>query len=290
MPEEWRRGAGAGAAPMDPLAHPPQKSPTLRLFASHFGLRPEPESPAALEALARAFARMPYENLTKIIRSAEASADRVERLPHDVVAEHVAFGSGGTCFSLTAALLHLVRALGWRAEPILADRHYGADTHCALIVWLDRQPHLLDPGYLIVRPVPLGTDGETRVDNGFNEVILTPQAGERIDLSTEQDGSRSHRLTFKAAPADPAQFLNAWRASFDWDMMRYPVLTRIAHGEHLYVQDRRWRRRGRDRVERDEIALEALPQRLAQDFGINETVVRRALDILRRKGELDGDA
>ena len=42
-----------------------------------------------------------------------------------------------------------------RAEPILADRRYGDDTHSALVVWHEGKPHLLDPGYLIVRPLPL---------------------------------------------------------------------------------------------------------------------------------------
>lgn len=275
---------------MDPLAPPTATSPTLRLFATHFGLRPEPENSTVLEAVARAFARIPYENLTKIIRSAEAGAESVERLPYDVVSEHVKLGSGGTCFSLTAALLHLVRALGWRAEPILADRHYGPDTHCALLVWVNGQPHLLDPGYLIVRPVPiLGSGSETKIENGFNEVILTPQSDERLELWTAQAGSRSRRLTFKTTPADSAQFLRAWRASFDWDMMRYPVLTRIIEGEHLYLQNRRWSRRGAHGVERAELELETLPGRLAKDFGIAESVVRRALDILRQKGELHGD-
>jgi len=80
---------------------------------------------------------------------------QARRLPREVLDDHRDFGTGGTCFSLTAALLHLIRALGYDAEPILADRRYGQNTHCALLLWIDGRPHLLDPGYLILDPVPL---------------------------------------------------------------------------------------------------------------------------------------
>ena len=196
-----------------------------------------------------------------------------------------------TCFSLTAAFLHIVRSLGWRAEPILADRHYGENTHCALVVWVGGTPHLLDPGYLIVRPIALERQEETRVLTSFNEVILSPRdGGDRIELHTLQHGHRSHRLTFKAAPADPAEFLKAWDASFSWDMMRYPVLTRVVAGNHVYLQGRLLQVRGRENFERDEVALEELPRRVAREFGLDVGIVERALQILVRQGEMHGGA
>src|SRR5204863_234100 len=66
----------------------------------------------------------------KIIKDAEAGGvEEARRTPAEVLADHHALGAGGTCFALTATMLHLVRALGFPAEPILADRRYGADTH-----------------------------------------------------------------------------------------------------------------------------------------------------------------
>jgi arylamine N-acetyltransferase len=98
---------------------------------------------------ARAFATLPYENLSKVIRFAEAGdAVAARELPAEIINRHLQWGTGGTCFSLTATLLHLIRSLGFEAEPILADRPYGSNTHCALRVMVEGQPHLLDPGYL----------------------------------------------------------------------------------------------------------------------------------------------
>ena len=275
---------------MDPLARPEHTSPTLALFRRHFCLADHLSDWDLLEEGATAFSTIPYENLTKIIRNEEIGGQRAKRVPADVIGEHVEFGGGGTCFSLTAAMLHILRALGWRAEPILADRHYGMDTHCALVVWIDERPHLLDPGYLIVRPIPLGTSQETHVATSFNAVILRPtERGERYELYTSQQVSVSHRLTLKVAPTDPGTFLRAWDASFDWDMMRYPVLTRAYRNEHIYLQGQRIQRRGREHVVRDEIDLEQMPQQIAQEFGVDVRVVRRALEILQWKGELHGD-
>src|SRR5262249_17989982 len=133
--------AALGMVETSPLA-PPRDAELLRAFEQHFGLRPTREPMQLLRHVTAAFARLPYDNLTKIIRDAEeGSPVRARRPPSEVWADHERWGAGGTCFSLTATLLHLVRALGWRAEPILADRRYGANTHCALVVWNDERPH-----------------------------------------------------------------------------------------------------------------------------------------------------
>jgi arylamine N-acetyltransferase len=271
----------------------PTEPDLLQRFLKHFRLPSDAAPREMLRQVAAAFARLPYENLTKIIKDDELGrAEQARRTPEEVLADHVALGAGGTCFSLTAAFLHLVRSLGWRAEPILADRWYGQNTHCALVVWIDGRPHLIDPGYLIVDPIALDTGlQETRVQTAFNELVLTPQEdGQKLDLSTVQLGSRRLRLTFKTQPADAGEFLRAWDASFDWDMMHYPLLTRVSGERQLYLNGRRFQVRSRDVVQREEIAADDLITRIVREFGVRPEVVVRALAILKRKGEGDGRA
>jgi arylamine N-acetyltransferase len=273
-----------------PLAPPEPSSPTLGLFREHFGLTQAAERRQLLAGVCRAFTRLPYENLTKILKDAESTnVEEARRGPQEVVAEHVALGSGGTCFSLTAALLHLVRALGFDAEPLLADRRYGPNTHCALLVWLDGAPHLVDPGYLLADPLPLPVDSEVRVRTAFNEVVLRPRdGGARLDLFTRQQGGATYRLTFRAQPADAGEFLRAWDASFDWDMMRYPVLTRVEGSRQVYLQANRLQVRGHEILERREIAPDGLGPWITSEFGIEPRLVARALEVLRQRGELRG--
>jgi arylamine N-acetyltransferase len=266
---------------------PPRDGSLLSIYLKRFGLDANRPPRQLLHEMAAAFTHLPYENLTKIIKEDEEHvAQRARRGPAEVLADHFQSGAGGTCFSLTAALLHILRAAGWQAEPVLADRRYGDNTHCALLVWIDNRPHLLDPGYLILEPVPLDAAAETRIITEFNEVVLTPQPnGEKLELSTNTLGRQQYRLTYKTSPADSGEFLKAWDASFDWDMMRYPVLSRVHGHQQLYLQGDRFQTRSRDAVQREEIADDQRVQRIAKEFGIDALLVSRALAILKRKGE-----
>lgn len=264
----------------NPLA-PPRDRELLEFFRRQYRPGPAEDRLHSLGALARSFSRLPYENLTKIIRSSRnGKGASARRLPAQVLADHRDLGTGGTCFSLTATLLHLVRSLGFKAQPILADRHYGADTHSALLVWIQGRPHLLDPGYLVVEPIPLEESREVEVKTPFNHLVLSPESPGRLRLYTRQPGGRSHRLTFKTAPADPGQFLKAWDESFSWEMMTHPLLTRVRAGKQIYLNGRRLQIRTHTDVFRKELDPEELHRQIASTFGIAAPVVRTALAIL----------
>jgi arylamine N-acetyltransferase len=237
-----------------------------------------------LRQVTAAFARLPYENLTKIIKEDERGGAAARRAPDEVLADHWRLGAGGTCFSLTATLLHLVRALGFDAQPLLADRRYGANTHCALLVWIEDRPHLIDPGYLIVEPIPLGGSEPRRIATDFNELVLAPRGDEKLDLSTLSSSGETYRLTYKTSPADASEFLRAWDESFGWEMMQYPLLTRACEGRQVYLRGHHHQVRRRSTTARQEIPPADLLRRIVEDFGIDPGVARRALDILRRKG------
>jgi arylamine N-acetyltransferase len=257
----------------------------LQAFTNHFGIQRNSPPRELLGKVVRAFARLPYENITKIIKHAEAgSPEKSRRFPEEVIANHIDWGSGGTCFSLTSALLHLVRSLGWKAKYILADRRYGQDTHCALLVWIDDVPHLLDPGYLIVDPIPVSSAEQT-VEAGFNRLILAPEERDgRISLSTVRQGSKAYRLTYKVSPVDTSEFYKAWDASFNWEMMHYPLLTRTAASGQIYLNGSRLQITGADSVERREITEDSLVSEISAEFSIRREVVARAISILKHGG------
>jgi arylamine N-acetyltransferase len=270
---------------MDPLRRPHSRE-LLDQFRAHYGLANEGAPRRQLADLARAFSAIPYENLTKILKDAESvSAERACRSPDEVIADHQRWRTGGTCFSLTATLLYLVRSLGLPAEPILADRRYGADTHCALLVWLDGQPHLIDPGYLIVDPVPLTTPNEKLVvRTAFNEIQLVATTPERLELYTAQQNDRRYRLTFKTNPVDAIEFRRAWRASFDWDMMHYPLLTKVSGDVQLYMRGNHLQRRSASDVRREQVPQDLLVQRMSSAFGISREVILKAMRVLQHQG------
>jgi arylamine N-acetyltransferase len=273
--------------PADPLHSPltrPRDRELLDTFRERFALDCRSEIKQQLADLVQAFAAVPYENLTKITKLAECKRPSAARRgPQEVLQDFHRWATGGTCFSLTATLLHLVRAMGLEAEPILADRRYGADTHCALIVWIEGQPHLLDPGYLIVDPIPLRFAGSHLVvATRFNQLELVPRGTNQLDLHTAQNqkGGRRFRLTFKTTPADEEQFLRAWDASFAWEMMNYPVLTRVTEHGQLYLRDRHLQTRSHNEVQHEDIVESDWATTIVRTFGIDAEVVQRALVLL----------
>jgi arylamine N-acetyltransferase len=271
----------------NPLAIPHSRE-LLAEFTRRFNVvTRQHSSKEQLIQIAQAFSTLPYENLTKIIKRSETGiVGSSRRGPSEVLHDHYTLGTGGTCFSLTATLLHLVRALGFQAEPLLADRSYGDNTHCALLVWIDDRPHLIDPGFLIVDPIPVGSKETIHVQTSFNDLVLVPaMQGEQLELHTVSCGRQKHRLTFKTSPVDAGQFLKAWDASFDWDMMRYALVTSISEGEQRYLRGRFFQRRSRKELQTDNLNPESLAQAIENQFGISSRVITLALDVLKRQGE-----
>ena len=245
----------------------------------------------ALGAVASAFSTLPYENLTRIIRYHEQRLSPF-RTPEIVVSDHIADHSGGTCFSLTSTLLHIVRWLGFEAEPLLADRRYGANTHSALLVRIDGEPHLLDPGFLINRPVPLtaitAADG-IELPTDFNRVVLRREGEHALQLLTRNNQQgETYRLTFKTRPADSAEFINAWKSSFETAILHKPVLTKVADGRQWFLNARRLQVRELGNSSKRQLSDEELLAEIVARFGIRRGIVQQALTILRRQGDLPG--
>lgn len=270
---------------MHPPANPleqPRDTALWDRFRTHFDLRMPNLAPETLTTVADTFSRLPYENLTKIVRwDAVREPAAARRGPSQVLDDFQQHGAGGTCFALTATVLHLLRAAGWEAAPILADRRYGADTHCGLLVRVQDIDCLLDPGYLINRPVPLLHNSPTQsIVTPFNQLELVAAGARRWDLVTTSAGNRRVRLTYKTTPASEHDFLAAWNASFGWDMMHYPVLTRVDRDTQTYLRGLHLQRRTRTGVSHEEIASNELAATIVREFGLALSLVEQALRVV----------
>lgn len=233
-----------------------------------------------VEAVAEAFKLLPYENLTKILKASSViSAQSAMRYPDEVIGDYLTWGTGGTCFSLTASIVAVYDALGIEAYPVLADRHYGVDTHCGLVLVMpEGKVLLLDPGFLMCRPVALPTDHPVFVDTGFNRMELRPVGNGRLELYTIVKTNRKLRLTFKTVPVSDEMFRNAWERSFAFEMMTYPVLTRQHLGCHQYLQGTTLAVRDSQRTERTVLTPETQVEFISGQMGIHRGIAIRALE------------
>jgi arylamine N-acetyltransferase len=235
---------------------------------------------AVVGAVAEAFKSIPYENLTKILKASSVISSRsAMRYPDEVIGDYLTWGTGGTCFSLTASAVAVYDALGIEVYPVLADRHYGIDTHCGLVlVTLEGKMLLLDPGYLVCTPVALPAEHPVFVDTGYNRLELRPVGNGRLELYTIVKTNRKLRLTFKTVPVSDEMFRNAWERSFAFEMMTYPVLTRQHLGCHQYLQGTTLAVRDSQRTERTVLTPETQVEFISGQMGIHRGIAIRALE------------
>jgi hypothetical protein len=255
----------------------------LDRFCKRYDIDRQAPPPERINRIARAFSALPYENLTKIIKADRVVGPRsAMRLPDEVIADHLRWGTGGTCFSLTAALIAVYDALGIETHPLLADRHYGVDTHCGMTVRHDTGMLLIDPGYLLFVPTPLPTLATASVALGYTTIELVPlDGGNRIDLVTVVKGSRKVRLTYKRAPVDAVAFERAWITSFTWEMMTYPVLNRTTAGKHLYLQGDTLAVRSAEKTTRSVLDTAGQIDFIGNSMGISRDIILKAWEVTK---------
>ena len=261
-------------------------SDVARDFLRLVGIAPLRPDLAYLTKLARAFSRLPYENFTKIIRAGEVEDPKERpRMPDLVFADHVDLGTGGTCFSLTHFFRTVLEFAGFEADPVMCDRSYGPNTHCALIVPLGRERFLVDPGYLMEKPLAVPKEGES-VQRGDTSTIRLRRLGRsnQLILITERKGASKLRYRLRDVPVGEDLFHELWVDSFDWAMMRHLTASkRIGEGQ-LFMRDGMLRLVNGTRKSQDRIG-KGFSNEIERSFGIDGRIVSVAEDAVRHLRE-----
>src|SRR5438874_10638176 len=100
-------------------------------FLARHGLNSGDSDFAQLRQLSAAFAFLPYENVTKILKASRSgSAAGGIRGCEEVLQDHLRWNTGGTCFSLCNALQNILKHSGFDSFIAMADMRYGNDIHC----------------------------------------------------------------------------------------------------------------------------------------------------------------
>ena len=130
----------------------------LARYLALLGVEREPPGLAALERLVRAQGELGvFENVTAILRRARVPSGPVPAVDLDALLRARAAGrGGGVCFELAPLFRRLLRGLGYRVWPILAQITFPGSHH-ATVVDLDGARYLVDvgSGAPLWRPFPL---------------------------------------------------------------------------------------------------------------------------------------
>jgi len=235
-----------------------------------------------LTALTQAFLRFPYENLTKILRAHE-EPDPAKRLrtPEVVLDDHINIGAGGTCFSLTYFFHSILSRCGFNCYPVLCDRSYGPDTHCALITKVGTEEYLVDPGYLLQYPLRIPERGSSATSTPLGRVALT-RLGDTSQylLSTHVGGKSNIRYRMKKRDVNGDLFHQRWIDSFSWAQMRHLCITSLKQDGRIYIRDFHLRHMSGDRRTQTKIK-QNYEKIVSETFGLNADLIERALNHVR---------
>ncbi|MCF7823709.1 MAG: arylamine N-acetyltransferase [Candidatus Marinimicrobia bacterium] len=219
------------------LLDPARFDHELKQFLKDFRFEGEKPSLTHIRAIAQYFSRLPYENVSKILKLGNQPHVSVFRLPDEVIADHIAWHAGGTCFSLTYMLTGIFRVLGYDAHPLMCDLNWGNNNHSAVILNFSGQHFFVDPGYLIFKPLLLREKTIQSKISTETGISLQFQAETRsYSLYTFRKQQFVRRYQFMAVPSSLDVFAEHWKASFDLPGMNNIILTQVSGYEMLFIQ------------------------------------------------------
>lgn len=231
--------------------------------------------------LSRHFARIPYENLSKIISLSQFPQQPPLRLPDAVWDGFERQHLGGTCYALTFFLTTILQFFDYDAQPITAEMNWGKDVHSAIIINFENTDYLLDPGYLIHQPLPLSRTKNPRLDYPHLSVELRAESESgTFSVYTIRKGQPTWRYRFDPKPLDWVIFAERWQNSFTLPSMSGLVLTRVTPTGMVYIHN--------DYIRVTEISqirkvrnLNEVEHLIGTEFGIPMSIVEEARLALR---------
>jgi arylamine N-acetyltransferase len=231
------------------LEYPPQQKIVLTLNPAHYHQtarefltrnkisRRRPIGIEILDEVLQAFIRIPYENLSKIIKYHKHHQDTMSlRLPDEVWQDYCRYKLGGTCFSLTFFLRAIVDFLGFSNYPVMAHMKAGENRHCALIVDFHSDHYLLDPGYVLDVPMQINTEQRRLFRSAHAGVELRDgNAPLHYNLYTFTQDNFQWRYAFADLPVSDNAFLKHWLDSFSWNGMNGLCLTQARKDSLIFI-------------------------------------------------------
>jgi hypothetical protein len=237
----------------------------------------DPSLPFLEKLFARFNARVPFETASKIVRDADLSdLAQKPRVPDVFWEDFLESGAGGTCYARVAAFDALLSHLGFASRKVLG-RVLNEFDHAALFVTIGDREWLADVGFPLPALLPSG-GGEVETEIAALSATDTDRGLHVRFLSGVPEGPR--RLEIFRAPLASGEFLLRWRDTFRPDSKFLgnvslqkrdgPRVITFALGE-ARVDDLHTRTRIPLATDR--------PRRLAEIFGVDEHLLRRAFSI-----------
>ncbi len=249
----------------------------IHRFHQRYGVPQDNADLHQLQRVSLAYAHLPYENITKILKEVRSAGSEMKlRAPGEVLEDHLQWGTGGTCFSLCNTLRELLRQSGFNCLIAMGDMHYGENIHCAVVVSIAEDQYLLDPGYLLHDPVPLPrTRLEIRHQTAMNTILVRSEEQGIVSLYTLESGQLKWRYRLRVRAIPEEEFVRHWIHSFSLNSMENVMLSKLDASGRLYLRKDRLDHVGPGNREKKKI-LPAEDAELAAIFGVPADLLLQA--------------
>ncbi|UCE20062.1 MAG: arylamine N-acetyltransferase [Gemmatimonadota bacterium] len=218
---------------LDPQRH----TDGVRAFMDYFGLPHKEPGLRFLEEILVQFSKIPYENISKIIKLNNLwDAETKIRFPEEIIDDHISYRLGGTCFSLTFFLQTILTLNGLCCYPVMADMRAGRNIHCCVVAMLGNSKYLIDPGYLLHKPMEIHSEKPRFYRTEFHGIELRFDSDTQYyNLFTFDEKETKWRYRFQDMPTPPEEFLKHWYASFWKPTLHGILLTKVTQEGLIYV-------------------------------------------------------
>ncbi len=183
------------------------------------------------------FSRIPYENMSKIIKLYKNFDNPIKiRFPDEVIEDYFKFNFGGTCFSVTFLLKTILTFHGFKGYIVMADMNWGKNVHCAYVVVHNFQSYLVDPGYLLNQPLYLSRKKPVTTRTPFSGIKLSfDENNNSYNLYTFNNKNIKWRYKFIDKSVPEKEFLEYWVSSFNWNSMNAICIATVIDEKMVYI-------------------------------------------------------
>jgi hypothetical protein len=239
-----------------------------------------------LEHLIGGYTRtVPWESAFRIVKRQETEeTGTCPRWPDEFWEDTLTRGGGGTCFESNLAFFSLLRALGFAGYLTINNMGETIGCHTAIIIHLDGAKWLVDAGLPVYQPVQVNPDEVTQRSTPFLNFTVKPDGGSRYQIERAPHPVLN-AFTLLDKPIDAETYLAATTADYgEKGFFLDRVLINKVINDRVYRFNSEESTTQLEHFWRGEKFVDELPDdggtAVARHFGMDETVVRKALKIV----------
>ena len=267
------------------------KSSQDELFRRYLGILGWVGDPGLHELVSSHLIKVPYENVSLLLRSANGGAGASRLLPIDVFLEDIGERDlGGANFSIPIHFAALLQFLDYDVELLGADIGGAARSHAVCRVTFEDTQYLVDIGYAapFYQPMPISELPRT-IPHGDVQYQLErhPSGPGNVEVTTTRAGSKVQSYVAKPPALGPDDFAAAIERAADpgGRMLRSLRISRFFASRSLEIFDNNLVTTHHNITTvtpiRDIAELEVI---VHEQLQLTRCPVREAVDILRSRG------